>query len=182
MAMPNEPRKSISFPPPDTDLEKMSNDTGLHHLPTLHHSSTARTARSTTTRNIDGADLVNLPSRTLGDDACMNEYLHETVSGVIPVEKRLSKSGKIEDYELVTFTVDDPENPKNWSKAYKWYCTMIVAFTCFSVAFNSSVITANIAGPAEELHVSREVLLLTITVFVIGFGVSGKHRMWFLQN
>jgi hypothetical protein len=41
------------------------------------------------------------------------------VSGVI-AEKRVSRGGKVEDFELVTWTVDDPENPKNWSKAHKW--------------------------------------------------------------
>lgn len=169
MDTPNERRKSIAFSPDNTDLEKATNDTGLHHMPTLNHSSTARTTRSTmSTRPIDGADLINLPSRTLGPNANLDEYLDETISGTIPLGPRLSKAGTLEDYELVTFTVDDPENPKNWSKAYKWYCTMIVAFTCFSVAFNSSVITANISMPAAELHVSREVILLTITVFVCG--------------
>ena len=49
---------------------------------------------------------------------------------------------------------------------------MVVAFTCFVVAFNSSVITANLEGVSARFHVSEEVSLLTITVFVIGFGVG----------
>jgi MFS family permease len=49
---------------------------------------------------------------------------------------------------------------------------MCVAFTCFVVAFNSAVITASIEGPAASFHVSREVVLVTVTVFVIGFGVG----------
>lgn len=49
---------------------------------------------------------------------------------------------------------------------------MCVAFTCFVVAFNSAVITASIEGPAETFHVSSEVILLTVTVFVIGFGIG----------
>lgn len=49
---------------------------------------------------------------------------------------------------------------------------MCVAFTCFTVAFNSAVITADLTGPSRDLHVSREVVLLSITVFVIGFGVG----------
>ncbi|KAK6834600.1 multidrug resistance protein [Apiospora arundinis] len=76
------------------------------------------------------------------------------------------------NYQLVTFVEHDPENPKNWSKAYKWYCTMVVAVTCFVVAFASSVVTADIAGVAEEFHVSEEVALLSITLFVVGFGVG----------
>lgn len=55
---------------------------------------------------------------------------------------------------------------------YKWYCTMVVAATCFVVALASSVVTADIAGVAEEFNVSEEVALLTITLFVVGFGVG----------
>lgn len=73
---------------------------------------------------------------------------------------------------MVTFTPNDPENPKNWSKAYKWWCTMVVALTCFVVAFASSVITADIKGVVDEFGVSNEVALVSISVFVVGFGVG----------
>lgn len=75
-------------------------------------------------------------------------------------------------HKLVTFTPDDPGNPKNWSKAYKWYCTMVVAMTCFVVAFNSSVITADIPGVMESFNVSEEAALVSISLFVVGFGVG----------
>jgi hypothetical protein len=54
---------------------------------------------------------------------------------------------------------------------FRW-CTMTVAVTCFVVAFNSAVVTADIEGVAKEFHVSVEVALLSITLFVIGFGVG----------
>lgn len=120
----------------------------------------------------DGAELVNLPSRTLGPNARLDEYTHETVGGQILREVRSNATGRIERYELITWKVDDPENPKNWSKAYKWWCTMVVAITCFVVAFNSAVITADIEGVSKTFHVSEEVALLTITLFVVGFGVG----------
>jgi MFS family permease len=49
---------------------------------------------------------------------------------------------------------------------------MVVALTCFVVAFNSAVITADLEGVSKTFNVSEEVSLLTITVFVIGFGVG----------
>lgn len=118
----------------------------------------------------DSEDLVNLPYRTLTTDARMREYTTEMVGGLQPVVD--SKSGREKQYELVTFTTDDPENPKNWSKLFKWYCTMTVAFTCFAVAFNSAVITADVAGVSRTFGVSEEVSLLTISLFVVGFGVG----------
>ncbi|GAP90903.2 putative polyamine transporter 2 protein [Rosellinia necatrix] len=112
---------------------------------------------------------INLPNRTLTNEANLAEYVLETRRGEIP--------GPVEPdgqhrYRLVTFRPDDPENPKNWSKAYKWYITMVVALTCFVVAFASSVITPDIDGVAEEFNVSTEVALLSITLFVVGFGVA----------
>ncbi|KAB8225592.1 major facilitator superfamily domain-containing protein [Aspergillus novoparasiticus] len=117
-------------------------------------------------------DYLDLPVRQVTHDANLEEYTTETAAGQIIKPVRSAASGKMEDWKLVTFTIDDPENPKNWSKAFKWYCTMVVAFTCFVVAFASSVITADIEGPAEEFGVSREVSLVVVTVFVIGFGVG----------
>ena len=49
---------------------------------------------------------------------------------------------------------------------------MIVSAVCFVVAFSSSVVTADIRGVSEEFGVSEEVSLLTVTLFVIGFGIG----------
>ncbi|KAF2147142.1 uncharacterized protein K452DRAFT_217873 [Aplosporella prunicola CBS 121167] len=126
----------------------------------------------TQTHRLSGDDLVNLPSRTLSQNARLEEYTQETAEGQILKEVKSHQTGKLERYELVTWKINDPENPKNWSKAYKWWCTMCVAFTCFVVALNSAVITADIQGPADEFGSSREVGLLAITLFVVGFGVG----------
>jgi hypothetical protein len=134
---------------------------------------TNRTHRSTFSQHrLDESDLVNLPFRTLSNDADIQEYTAETIDGQILKEVKSNKTGRIERFELVTWTINDPENPKNWSKPYKWWCTMMVAITCFCVAFNSAVVTADIKGPAEEFGVSEEVALLSITLFVVGFGVG----------
>ncbi|GLA55536.1 hypothetical protein AnigIFM63604_002186 [Aspergillus niger] len=117
-------------------------------------------------------DPLDLPYRQVTENANMEEYTTETTTGEIIKPVRSAATGKTEDWKLVTFSIDDPENPKNWSKAFKWYCTMVVSFTCFVVAFASSVITADIEGPAEQFGVSREVSLVVVTVFVIGFGVG----------
>lgn len=49
---------------------------------------------------------------------------------------------------------------------------MVVAFTCFVVAFASSVITADIVGVMEEFNRSEEVVLISVSIFVVGFGVG----------
>ncbi|RDW58408.1 major facilitator superfamily protein-6 [Coleophoma crateriformis] len=141
-------------------------ESGVSH-PHLERSETQRTRRIDTM-----PDLVNLPSRVLSNEANMDEYTEETALGEITTSARDPVTGNMQEYELVTFKIDDPENPKNWSKGKKWWCTFVVAFTCFVVAFDSGVITADLAGVSKTFHVSDEVSLLTITLFVIGFGVG----------
>lgn len=130
----------------------------------LNRSATKETIRDP---NLD----VNLPYRTLSGDANLSEYTTETVTGEIPGPVEPDGENR---YKLVTFLPNDPENPKNWSKGYKWYCTMVVAATCFVVAFSSSVVTPDIVGVADEFGVSEEVALLSITLFVVGFGVGKR--------
>lgn len=155
-----------SHPRPDSD--SASDVTHVAEQPKPIYRSITGTHEPT----LDGADIVNLPTRTLSRDADLQEYTQETIDGQILREVRSNVTGNIERYELVTWKVNDLENPKNWSKAHKWWCTMCVALTCFVVAFNSAVITADIEGVAEEFNVSEEVALLTITLFVVGFGVG----------
>ncbi|KAF4554697.1 MFS-type transporter-like protein 35 [Elsinoe fawcettii] len=150
-------------------------DTDSTHSDAIQLQMTSTGLAPATTRTSTrptGEDLVNLPFRTLSHGAQLEEYTEETQTGQILKEVQSRQTGKLERYELVTWKINDPENPKNWSKAYKWWCTMVVAFTCFVVALNSSVVTADIEGPATEFGVSHEVGLLAITLFVVGFGVG----------
>ncbi|KAI5785852.1 major facilitator superfamily domain-containing protein [Geopyxis carbonaria] len=138
----------------------------MQQEPEIYRSITARTHDAE--NNADRADPY-LPYRTLSASASINEYTTETKSGVLP---RPSSSHASPTDKLVTFTVNDPENPKNWSLLYKWWCTLVIAFVCFAVAFASSVVTPDIVGVVKEFNVTEEVALLSITVFVIGFGVG----------
>ncbi|KFY14468.1 hypothetical protein V492_02596 [Pseudogymnoascus sp. VKM F-4246] len=70
------------------------------------------------------------------------------------------------------FAPGDTDNPKNWSNTFKWYCTLIVCLTCFTVSFTSTVITPGIDDVAREFQISKEVSLLTISLFIIGFGLG----------
>lgn len=117
-------------------------------------------------------DVDAMPYRTLSQNANFQEFTTENASGSIKGPVVVDPEGKEKQYHLVTFTPNDPGNPKNWSKAYKWYCTMVVAVTCFVVALASSIITADLIGVEKDFGVSEEVALLTITVFVVGFGVG----------
>ncbi|KAH8687158.1 multidrug resistant protein [Tricladium varicosporioides] len=131
----------------------------------IRRTDTHLSHKETRDPNLD----INLPYRTFSDQANLEEYTSEKPSGEI--QGGLEPDGE-HHWKLVTFLPNDPENPKNWSKAFKWYCTMVVAVTCFVVAFCSSVITADIIGVEEEFHRSEEVVLVSISIFVVGFGLG----------
>lgn len=73
---------------------------------------------------------------------------------------------------IVEFVHNDPENPMNWKQGRKWLQTMNLGLVCFVVAFSSAAVTGDMEGPMNAFHVSMEVVILTVTLFVVGFGVG----------
>lgn len=127
---------------------------------------------------------LNIPTRILSTDANLEEYRHEVPSGIILQSHVRVVDGREEkvEYKLVAFTDGDKENPKNWSKAKKWWCTLLISAVCFTVAFCSAVVTADIEGVGRTFHVSNEVVFLTITLFVAGFGVGMLYLTFSFTN
>ncbi|KAK9452920.1 major facilitator superfamily domain-containing protein [Dipodascopsis uninucleata] len=123
------------------------------HQPYLHSAD----------QHITPIDAANYPINAVESNADLTEFVSSHDTGYITGE---------DGYKLVTFKPDDPENPKNWSKAYKWYCTMVVAVLCFDVALGSAIVTGDLDGVVEQFNVSTEVAILTVTLFVVGFGVG----------
>ncbi|KAK9356461.1 major facilitator superfamily domain-containing protein [Lipomyces doorenjongii] len=117
----------------------------------------------TSTSHVSPLDAANFPVAVVDSTADLTEYASPERSGYVTESN---------GYKLVTFTPDDPGNPKNWSKLYKWYCTMSVASICFAVAFGSAVVTGDLQAVADNFNVSLEVSILTVTLFVVGFGVG----------
>ncbi|OWZ28764.1 spermine transporter [Cryptococcus neoformans c45] len=72
----------------------------------------------------------------------------------------------------MTVHFDPGENPKEWTKARKWYATTAASLLCLVVALGSAMPTGDLPGAAETLHVSDEAIYLSITLFVAGFGIG----------
>ena len=85
------------------------------------------------------------------------EYTLETETGLVPVQTLASLgrvktivssladeevSEKLEkldpEIEFVTFQLNDPENPHNWSMAWKWWYTFVYSWAVISAAYGSS--------------------------------------------
>lgn len=75
----------------------------------------------------EGLDAVNFPS-LVEAGPLTDEYIARTADGFIPApEEDLDtvvgdvEKGSHSDIKLVTYTLDDKEDPRNWGKGIKWY-------------------------------------------------------------
>ncbi|CAK9784646.1 putative polyamine transport protein specific for spermine [Cutaneotrichosporon oleaginosum] len=73
---------------------------------------------------------------------------------------------------IVDFEPGSREDPRNWGKGRKWFCTLSCALLCLTVALGSAMPTGDLKSQANTLHVSMEAIFLSISLFVLGFGVG----------
>lgn len=64
---------------------------------------------------------------------------------------------------------DDPENPMNMGFWRKVWITFITGMMTFVISFASSVFSTATVVTAEEFHVSEEVMILGVSLYVVGF-------------
>ncbi|KAH8820247.1 major facilitator superfamily transporter multidrug resistance [Xylogone sp. PMI_703] len=121
--------------------------------------------------NMDLSSLITdiQPSRPQ-ESAAIKPPLENTT--VYELRQVATSGGGTKSYKIVVFTPGDPGDPKNFSKTRKWVITMTLGWICFAVAFSSAVITPGIGGVVERFDVSEEVALLSVSLFVIGFGIG----------
>ena len=81
-------------------------------------------------------------------------------------------SDSISIEEPLDWEPNDPENPQNWSKGYRWLYTLVVSSLVISAAFGSSVVSGDRDGVTSEFHVSSTVHALQVSLMVCGFGVG----------
>ena len=98
----------------------------------------------------------------------LHTHTEESESGSTENEKK----DFAPEVEFVTFVINDPENPMNWSRGKKWAITLIASFLVFMIAFGSSVPTGGLGLIEEKYNVSLEVAILVCSMMVIGFAVG----------
>ncbi|KIJ54461.1 hypothetical protein M422DRAFT_73490 [Sphaerobolus stellatus SS14] len=77
-----------------------------------------------------------------------------------------------EGFHVVNFDKGTGEDPREWSKGKKWYVTCTTAFLCLGVALGSSLVTGDMTGPTKEFGNEQIITNLSVTCFVIGFGLG----------
>lgn len=95
-------------------------------------------------------------------------------AGVTPVvlEWDYRGSGTSDDPFIVDFLPDDPKNPMKFSKWKKWGITILQAFAVLAVSFVSTAYSGGIGDVIREFHISNEVAILGVSLFVLGFALG----------
>ncbi|KAJ6531373.1 MFS polyamine transporter [Mycena vulgaris] len=95
-----------------------------------------------------------------------------TKVGSAPTLHDLEAAFTRDGMHVVVFEPGTGEDPREWGHARKWYITMTTAFLCLAVALGSSMITGDLQNPVKDLNTTQEIVNLTVTCFVIGFGIG----------
>lgn len=125
---------------------------------------------------------VNSSSSTAHSENCPTPSSDMTATTAMPNKTTTSPASgtdafakdpeKAATFIPVTWQEGDPEYPPNWSKAFRWFYTIVVAFLVVSAAFGSSVITGDMMGAVDSFNVSMEVSTLQVSLMVCGFAVG----------
>ncbi|CCE30954.1 probable mfs-multidrug-resistance transporter [Claviceps purpurea 20.1] len=138
-------------------------------------------------RDVEALSPTGKPSRPshwsiLLDQAGVDdEVLHHKYAG----------QGTPEAPFLVDFLPDDARNPMTFPSPYKWIVTITTAVSALAVAFTSSAYSSSVLQVGNEFHVSHEVAILGISLFVLGFAVGplfwapfselyGRQKLFFI--
>ncbi|GAA6009981.1 hypothetical protein JCM10207_007504 [Rhodosporidiobolus poonsookiae] len=80
-------------------------------------------------------------------------------------------SNKASDVIWVDWNAHDPEDPRNWSRARKWIVVGAGIAFCLSVSTSVSAYSISSRSIQETFNCSKEVALLGVTTFTIGFAI-----------
>lgn len=146
------------------------------------HRVVGDVATSDSSITVGGSDEVP-KSEDLGSDA-EKQYDSRTPEHHDDVEKGRPNAGgpphreleddsggqQERDINLIQFDgPDDPGNPMNWGKRYKWTMTGILAGMTFVTTFTSAIFSTAINATSRKFHVSTEVMTLGTSLFLVGF-------------
>ncbi|KAJ7653075.1 major facilitator superfamily domain-containing protein [Mycena polygramma] len=124
------------------------------------------------------AEFVHPPALSARQEEELRQF---ELEGPLPLSHTATKTGSITPHDLegagtgthtVTFEQGAGEDPREWGRGRKWYITSTTGFLCMAVALGSSMITGDMQGPVKDLNTTQEIVNLTVTCFVIGFGIG----------
>ena len=76
------------------------------------------------------------------------------------------------DHLLVDWTIDDPQNPRNWSTPKKFFVTFQICLLTTSVYIGAAIYTEVLQCVQADFHISPVKALLGLTLFVVGYALG----------
>ncbi|WVQ79622.1 hypothetical protein IAT38_001722 [Cryptococcus sp. DSM 104549] len=81
-------------------------------------------------------------------------------------------SGTPEDPYIVDYLPNDPSNPYNWSKGYRWGITALIGVATLCPPFASVSYSSTIGEVVVAFGISKELAIAGISLFIAGFGLG----------
>ncbi|KAJ7487470.1 MFS general substrate transporter [Mycena galericulata] len=120
---------------------------------------------------------VSNPTPTMADrssphSSTINEPDEESgAASYLDIEPPGEKA-ELDPYLIDSFEEGDPANPKNWSKAKRWYLTALSGMLVLNATFASAAPSGIAVQLMDAYHLSEELATLAISLFVAGYCVG----------
>ncbi|KAJ7819511.1 major facilitator superfamily domain-containing protein [Mycena leptocephala] len=109
-----------------------------------------------------------------------DSFSSETVdlAGDLDLEAQLTSKLEVDDakpshaHGPSTLAPDDPENPRNWSVAFKVTITAVLCVWVLTLTYASTAYVASVPTLMQRYHISEEVALIGVTFTVLGFSAG----------
>ncbi|KAF7306810.1 hypothetical protein MIND_00472700 [Mycena indigotica] len=98
-------------------------------------------------------------------------------SATIRDEELVKKTSELDAAAKDPFLIDefeegDPTNPRNWSRLRRWYLTFFAGVLLLNATFASAAPSGITLEMRREFHMSQEVGVLALSIFVAGYVVG----------
>ncbi|KAH7080483.1 major facilitator superfamily domain-containing protein [Paraphoma chrysanthemicola] len=107
-----------------------------------------------------------------GRDSETSSHTHveegRNVASGVRVDPEKGKDKHVVDW----YGPDDPQNPRNWSRAKKFFVTFEICFLTFSVYIGSAIYTPGLLDVVEVFGVAQVPATLGLTLYVAGYGLG----------
>ncbi|PGH02438.1 hypothetical protein AJ80_08858 [Polytolypa hystricis UAMH7299] len=129
--------------------------------------------------NSPSATGTSTPDTIPGSDKENDEKPATTIPGV-QVSRPSEHDGSVTF--LVGWKEGDPENPQNWSRAKKWWCTVAVCLIAMAVSIPSSIDAPVSRDFNEHFGVGPMAGSMTTGMYLIGLGVGSMFAPPFSET
>ncbi|KLT42114.1 MFS transporter [Cutaneotrichosporon oleaginosum] len=107
-----------------------------------------------------------------GRESYEGDFSHGSTAALIPRPASRELPSPPEEAYLVSFVLNDPRHPYNWSALKKWTVLIVVCSAAVCVTVASSIQASTYQNLEDEFDVLRIEAVAGVSLYVLGFGVG----------